>query len=176
MDLPRMIFNFADFEQVIIKISHFAAFEQVIIKISHFADFEQVEQYYQQNSLGRNRMPRYFFWGHYPVSPALHPAFPGLRLPPALSSTPTLGFFFECLGIQFFNPSHVTYGTPCHTRGHTHSPKEAENFPTGGNHSKHMPPLIYLAWLQPMGYNSRLVFIPINTGKAFTYGENFDKK
>ena len=74
MDLPRMIFNFADFEQVIIKISHFAAFEQVIIKISHFAafeqviikishfaDFEQVEQYYQQNSLGRNRMPRYFF-------------------------------------------------------------------------------------------------------------------
>ena len=61
MDLPRMIFNFADFEQVIIKISHFAAFEQVIIKISHFADFEQVEQYYQQNSLGRNRMPRHFF-------------------------------------------------------------------------------------------------------------------
>ena len=45
---------------VIIKISHFADFEQFIIKISHFADFEQVKQYYQQNSLGRNRMPRHF--------------------------------------------------------------------------------------------------------------------
>ena len=33
---------FADFEQVIIKICHFADFERVIIKISHFADFEQV--------------------------------------------------------------------------------------------------------------------------------------
>ena len=47
---------------VIIKISHFADFEQFIIKISHFADFEQVKQYYQQNSLGRNRMPRHFFF------------------------------------------------------------------------------------------------------------------
>ena len=55
MDLSKMIFV------MIIKISHFADFEQVIIKISHFADFEQVKQYYQQNSLGRNRMPRHFF-------------------------------------------------------------------------------------------------------------------
>ena len=46
--------HFADFEQVV---SHFADFEQVIIKISHFADFEQ-----EQNSLGRNRMPRHFFF------------------------------------------------------------------------------------------------------------------
>ena len=62
------ISHFANFEQVIIKISHFAVFEQVIIKISHFADFEQViikishfadfEQ--EQNSLGRNRIPRHF--------------------------------------------------------------------------------------------------------------------
>ena len=55
------ISHFADFEQVIIKISHFAHFEQVIIRISHFADFEQFKEYYQQNSLGRNRMPRHFF-------------------------------------------------------------------------------------------------------------------
>ena len=48
-------------EHVIIKISRFADFEQVIIKISHFDDFEQVKQYYQQNSLGRNRMPNFFF-------------------------------------------------------------------------------------------------------------------
>ena len=39
-----------------------------------------------------------------------------------------------------------------------------------------MPPPIYLAWLQPICYKSRLVFIHINTGKAFTCGENFDKK
>ena len=55
------MYTFADFEQVIIKISHFADFEQVIFKIGYFADFEQVKQYYQQNSLGRNRMPRHFF-------------------------------------------------------------------------------------------------------------------
>ena len=55
MDSSKMIF------MMIIKISHFADSEQVIIKISHFADFEQAKQYYQQNSLGRNRMPRLFF-------------------------------------------------------------------------------------------------------------------
>ena len=46
--------HFADFEQVIIKISHFADFEQVIIKISH-----------QQNSLGRNRIHKLFFFTIY---------------------------------------------------------------------------------------------------------------
>ena len=30
-------------------------------------------------------------------------------------------FFFECLGIQFLVHSHVTFGTLCHTRGHSHS-------------------------------------------------------
>ena len=53
--------HFADFEQVV---SHFDVFEQVIIKISHFADFEQ-----EQNSLGRNRMPKYFYmFNSYKVS------------------------------------------------------------------------------------------------------------
>ena len=46
MDLSRMIFIFADFEQVI-KISHFADFEQIITKFGPFADFEQLKQYYQ---------------------------------------------------------------------------------------------------------------------------------
>ena len=54
------ISHFADFEHVIIKISHFADFEHDIIKINHFADFEQVNQYYQQNSLGRNGTPKHF--------------------------------------------------------------------------------------------------------------------
>ena len=136
------------------------------MKISDFADFEQVKQYYHQNSLWRNRMPRHFFWGYYPVSPALHPGFSDLwRPPPALSPTPTLGFL-----------SFVTYGTPCRTRVHSHSPKETEDFPRGGNHTKHMPPLTYLACLQPMCYNFRLEFIHINTGRAFTCRENFDNK
>ena len=33
-----------DFEQAIIKISHFGEFERAIIKISHFYDFEQEQQ------------------------------------------------------------------------------------------------------------------------------------
>ena len=32
------MYTFADFEQVIIKVSHFADFERVINKINHFAD------------------------------------------------------------------------------------------------------------------------------------------
>ena len=74
------------------------------------------------------------------------------------------------------HPSHVTYWTPCRARGHSHSPREVEDFPWGGNHSKHMPPLTYLAWLQPMCYNFRLVFIHINTGKTFACGETLIKK
>ena len=67
MDFEQVIIkisHFANFEQLIIKFSHFADFEQVIIKISHFADFEQViiKISHQQNSLGRNRMPKYFFF------------------------------------------------------------------------------------------------------------------
>ena len=45
-------------------------------------------------------------------------------------------------------------------------PREAEDFPRGGNHSKHMTPLTYLAWLQPICYNSRLVFMHANTAKV----------
>ena len=104
---------------------------------------------------------------------------PWLLRPEASTSSelyPDTRLFCECLGIQFFNSSHVTYGTPCHVRGHSHSPKEAYYFLRCGNHSKHMAPLTYLTWLQPMCYNSKLVFIHINTGKAFTYGENFDKQ
>ena len=56
--------HFANFEQVINKISHFANFEQVISKISHFADFEQViiKISHQQNSLVRNRIPKFFLF------------------------------------------------------------------------------------------------------------------
>ena len=141
-----IISHFADFEQFKIKISHFADFEQVITKISHFDDFEQVKQYYHKIRLRETRCLSIFFFeatalcqGHSTLASQT------CRCPLALCSTLTLGFFFfECVGIRFFNSSHVSYGTPCSARGHSHSPKEAEDFPRGGNHSKHMPPLTYL--------------------------------
>ena len=63
---------------------------------------------------------------------------------------------------SFLIHSHVTYGMPCHARGHLHSltcdlrdamprqrsltliPKEAEDFPRGEKHFKHVPPPTYL--------------------------------
>ena len=140
------ICHFADFEQVIVQICHFADFEQAITKISHFAAFEQVKQYYQQNSFGRNRMPRHFFLRPLPCVTGTPP----WLLRPMKASTsselyPNTGLFFECLGIQFLNSSHVTYGTLCRTGDHSHSPKEAQDFPGRGNHSKHMPLPTYLA-------------------------------
>ena len=63
---------------------------------------------------------------------------------------------------------HVTYGTPCHAKGHfTHDfpgslagrnatpevtdriPREAEHFPRGDKHFKHVPPPTYLICLSP---------------------------
>ena len=55
-------------------------------------------------------------------------------------------------------------------------PREVDDFLRGGNHSKHMPLLTYLAWLQPIYYNSMVVFIHINITKSFTCDENFNKK
>ena len=55
-------------------------------------------------------------------------------------------------------------------------PREAEDFPRGGNHFRYIPPLTYLGWLQPIYCNSRFAFIHINITKVFTCGENFDKK
>ena len=119
------------------------------------------------------------FWGHYLVLQALHPGFSDAwRSPPTLSSILTQGyFFFECLGIQFFNSltCELRDAMP-RQRSLTLLPEEAEDFPRSSSHSNHMSPLTYLVWLQTICYNSRLVFIEINTAKAFTCCENFDKK
>ena len=53
----------------------------------------------------------------------------------------------------------MTYRTPCHVSGHQvlptqPLPREAEDFPRGGKHSKHVPLLTYLAWLQPIIINN----------------------
>ena len=62
----------------------------------------------------------------------------------------------------------VHYATPLVTRCFPiqHLPREVANFHRGDNHFKHMPPLTYLPWLQPICYNSRLVFIRVNTAKV----------
>ena len=90
----------------------------------------------------------FLFFGHYLMSPALHPGFLDLwGSPPALSSTPTLGFF-ECLGIQFFNLLTCDlWDTMPRQRSPTLIPRETEDFPRGDNHSKHVPLPTNLAWL-----------------------------
>ena len=71
-----------------------------------------------------------------------------------------LAFFFECSGIQFFNLLTCDSRDimPCQ-RPPALIPREAEDFPRGDNYSKHVPLPTYLAWLQSIYYNSRLVFI-----------------
>ena len=86
-------------------------------------------------------------------------------------------FFFECLGIQFFSSVKCDLqDTMPYQRSLTLLRREAEEFPRGGNHPKHMPPLTYLAWFQPIYYNSSFAFIHINIAKVFTCGENFNKE
>ena len=51
--------------------------------------------------------------------------------------------------------------------------RKAENFPRGDNHSKHVPLLIYLAWLHPIYYDLGFVFIHV---KLWTLWWKFDKK
>ena len=63
-----------------------------------------------------------------------------------------------------------------HQRSLTLLPRKVEDFPRGVSHSKHMRPLTYLDWLQPIYYNSRFVFIHIKIAKVFTCVENFNKK
>ena len=76
-------------------------------------------------------------------------------------------YFFECLGIQFFSSLTCDLrDTMALQRLLKLLPREGEDFPRDGNHSKHMPPLTYLAWLQPIYYNSRFVFIHINITKV----------
>ena len=140
------------------RISHFANFKQVK-KNSYFADFEQ-KQIKHKTPFGETRYLSIYFFFYF--------IFSFLFL---------LFFFFECLGIQVFSSLMCDLrDTMPHQGSLTLSPREVEDFPRGGNHSKHMPPLTHLAWLPPIYYSSRSVFIHINITKMFTCGENFNKK
>ena len=62
-----------------------------------------------------------------------------------------------------------------HKRSLTLFSREAEDFPRGDNHSKHMPLLTYLAWLQPVHHNPKFVFIHFNTAKVLLVVKTFIK-
>ena len=128
-------------------------------------------------------MPRHFFLRSLPCVTGTPPQL--LRhvgSPPALSSTPRLGFFlfFECIGNQLFN-SHTCdlRDAMPHQRSLTLTltliSREAEDFPRGDNHSKHVPLPKYLACLQPIHHNSRFGFMHVNIGKAFTWAKTLIK-
>ena len=148
--------HFDDFEQVIIKNNHFADFGQVIMKNSHFADFEQAKKNLTPK-LPWEKPDTYAFFclGYCLLLPALHPGFSDLWWsPPALSSTRHSAFFFLFLNAKASSflilcSTCVTYGAPCHARGHQvlFIPREAEDFRRGDNHSKHVPLPTHLAWL-----------------------------
>ena len=57
-----------------------------------------------------------------------------------------LFIYFECLDIQFFNSlaCDLQDTMPCQRSLQLLS-GEVDDFPRGGNHSKHMPPPTYLA-------------------------------
>ena len=114
-----------------------------------FPDFEQVKKLIViLLTLNKLKLDAYAsFFGHGLISLALHPGFSDLLgSPPALSCTLTLGFFFECLGIQFFNLLTCDLrDTMPHQRSPTLIPREVEDFPRGDNHSKHVPLPTYLA-------------------------------
>ena len=127
-------------------------------KITYFADFEQKQIKHKTPFVfKRNRIAKYLlflFFIFYLFS-----------------------FFFECLGNQFFSSLTCDlWDTMPHQRSLALSRREMGDFLRGGNHSKHMPPLTCLAWLQPIYYNARFIFMHINITKIFTCGESFDKK
>ena len=75
--------------------------------------------------------------------------------------------------------AYVTYRMPYHASGHQKLPiqplpRKAEDFPRGGNHSRHMPLLTCLGWLQSVYHNPNIY--PCQYCKSFACGEDFDKK
>ena len=151
------------------------------------ADFGQVQkQPYNKTPLGETGYLSYFL-GYLSMPPALHPSFLDLwRSPPALISTPT-GFggllFLIVQAFRFFiHPLFLSpLFLPYHASDHKGLPmqplpRKVKDFPRGCNHSKHMPQLTYLAWLQPYCFNPRLAFMHAKTGKVLLVVKTLIKK
>ena len=137
----------------------------------------------QQNRLRRNWVPEQLS-GLLTHATGSHPGFSDLwRSPPVLSSTlVTFGcvVFLIVQASSFFIHSPfltqsirlplVTYLSLLWLMGHYAMAAVTRCFPCnpylgkqkisprGGKHSKHVPLLTYLAWLQPVIYNLRLIF------------------
>ena len=134
-----------------------ASWIEVVIS-SHFADFKQVKNLIViLLTLGKSKNQPYSkipleetgclsIFGLPPVTgtpPWL------LRLKVSTSSElypDTLGSLFFCFFVSlneqafsFLICTHVTYGMPCHTRGHHSLTQGSRGFPWGDNHSKHVP-------------------------------------
>ena len=125
-------------------------------------------------------MPRHFFLFFWPL-PYVTGTSPWLLRPARVSTSfelyPNTWVFFECLGTQFFNSFTCdVWETMPHQRSPTLMPREAEDFLRGDNHSKHVPLSTYLAWLQPIYYNSRFVFILVKTSKILLVVKTLIKK
>ena len=99
-------------------------FEQVIIKNSHFTDFEHVKKTNNKTPVGETGYLCIFFL--FRPLPHVNGTPPWLLRPMRVSTSSELYpntwlFFFECIGIQFFNSLTCDLRTPCHARGHLHS-------------------------------------------------------
>ena len=55
-------------------------------------------------------------------------------------------------------------------------PREAEDFSIGSNHSKHVPLITYLAWLQPIIHNLGLIFKHVKTTNILLVLKSLIKK
>ena len=82
-----------------------------------------------------------------------------------------------CEGIlQFFNSlTGDLWDAVLRQRLPTLVPREAEDFHRGNNYSKHVSLSTYLAWLQQIYYNSRLVFIDVKTAEILLVVKNLLK-
>ena len=100
----------------------------------------------------------FFCLGQCLMSLALHPGFSDLwGSSPALSSTPTLGFFLFFWihehPVFLFTHMWLTYRTPCQVT--LHIPREAEDFLRGDRHFKHAPLPTYLVCYHQKVYTGR---------------------
>ena len=114
-------------------------------------------------------MPRHFFWAATCVTGTSHWLLRPVRVYSGSELYPDtrLLYFFECLGVQFFNSVTCNLPDPMPCWG---SPsllaRGPGDFTGGNNYSGHMPLLTCLVWMQPIYYNPKLVFIPVNTAKV----------
>ena len=97
------------------------------------------------------------------------------------SPVPTQSVRLPLVTYPWLCSTYVTYRIPYHASSHQVLPttplaREAEDFPRGGNHSKHVPLLIYLAWLQPIYCNAGFIFLHVKLINNFACGEKFSKK